>query len=162
MNNLASNHSIYKMTHHPQRDEENPEFLRIENVTFEHTGWYTCVAANSLGQANESAYLNVVDRLEDPVSIPLPAAHFVFHPTTIVFLSVFFFVSLIITICVWKKYSKTKKLQRQMERVNQWTKRVVVVQACIDNGNTGMSDSFVSLFQFVHIRSITQNPLLFL
>lgn len=48
-----------------------------------------------------------------------------------------------IIIFVWKKYTKTKKLQRQMERVNQWTKKVIVVQPCIDNTNPGISDSLV-------------------
>lgn len=116
--------------------------MKIENVTYDDAGWYTCIAANSLGSTNESAYLSVVDHL-DPVSVPVPPAH-VFHPMMLVFLSVFFFVALIVTICVWKKYTKTKKLQRQMERVNQWTKKVIVVQACIDNGSAGLSDSFVS------------------
>lgn len=133
-----------------QRDEENADILRIENVTYNDSGWYTCVAANSLGQTNESAYLNVVDHLEDPVSVPVHSNHQV-HVMMFVFLSVFFVVVLIITICVWKKYSKTKKLQRQMERVNQWTKKVIVVQACIDNGSPGMTESFVSFFPFIGI-----------
>lgn len=125
-----------------QRDEEFPEILRIENVTFDDAGWYTCIAANSLGSTNESAYLHVVDHL-DPEILPVQPAH-VFHPTMLAILSVFVFVIVISTVCVWKKYTKTKKLQRQMERVNQWTKRVVVVQACIDNGSAGHSESFVS------------------
>jgi hypothetical protein len=57
----------------------------------------------------------------------------------------FFLFALVIIIFVWKKYTKTKKLQRQMERVNQWTKKVIVVQPCIDNTNPGISDSLVRI-----------------
>lgn len=38
--------------------------LEIANVTHEDEGWYTCVAANTLGQSYASAYLKVVDELE--------------------------------------------------------------------------------------------------
>lgn len=31
-----------------------------------------------------------------------------------------------------------------MERVNQWTKKVIVVQPSLDNGNSGLSDTLVS------------------
>lgn len=44
-----------------QTDEDNPEELTIRNVTHEHEGWYTCIAANSLGTSNANAYLHVID-----------------------------------------------------------------------------------------------------
>lgn len=34
----------------------------LENVTYADEGWYTCIAANSLGHTVGSAYLRVVDR----------------------------------------------------------------------------------------------------
>jgi fibroblast growth factor receptor 2 len=120
--------------------------LKIENVTFSDAGWYTCIAANTLGTTNESAYLHVVDQLPDDIErIPVNNPHL---KTMLTFLSVFVVLSFIIVIVVWKKYSKTKKLQRQIERVNQYTKRVIVVQAAIDNGSTGISESLVSSIDF--------------
>lgn len=38
-----------------------PEILEIRNVTYEDEGWYTCLAANSLGHSFASAYLKVVN-----------------------------------------------------------------------------------------------------
>ena len=44
-----------------QPDEEEGDKLRIENVAHEDEGWYTCIAANSLGTTTAKAYLQVVD-----------------------------------------------------------------------------------------------------
>lgn len=44
-----------------QTDPEKNEELKLENVTHSDEGWYTCVAANSLGTTAASAYLQVVD-----------------------------------------------------------------------------------------------------
>lgn len=44
-----------------QADIDDPELLRIENVTHEDEGWYTCFAVNTLGSTHESAYLHVLD-----------------------------------------------------------------------------------------------------
>jgi fibroblast growth factor receptor 2 len=128
-----------------QRDDENSEVLRLENVTFADEGWYTCVAANTLGESYASAYLHVVESLPaaDSTSIrPVPINDW--YGILVMCLMVSFVLALIIIIFVWKKYTKTKKLQRQMERVNQWTKKVIVVQPCIDNGSPGISDSLVN------------------
>lgn len=48
-------------THNFQPDEEERDKLRIENITHADEGWYTCVAANSLGTTAAKAYLHVVD-----------------------------------------------------------------------------------------------------
>lgn len=42
-------------------DENSTEKLELENVTSSDEGWYTCVAANSLGVTTAHAYLQVVD-----------------------------------------------------------------------------------------------------
>lgn len=107
-------------------------------------GWYTCVAANSLGSTSESAYLQVVPfyPLDESVS-RAPAKNNDLYGWLVSFLMVFFVVALVVIMQVWKKYTKTKKLQRQMERVNQWTKKVIVVQPCVDNGTTGISETLV-------------------
>lgn len=114
-------------------------------MTFADEGWYTCVAANSLGTTSASAYLHVVDFFPPDESVlKTPTKNNDWYGYIVVFLMVFFVVALGIIMIVWKKYTKTKKLQRQMERVNQWTKKVIVVQPCTDNGTSGLSDTLVS------------------
>lgn len=44
-----------------QTDPDNPEELILKNVTHSDEGWYTCIAANSLGTTAAKAYLKVVD-----------------------------------------------------------------------------------------------------
>eukprot|EP00106_Octopus_bimaculoides_P002097 XP_014769539.1 PREDICTED: fibroblast growth factor receptor 2-like [Octopus bimaculoides] len=39
----------------------NPEVLYLPNVTYEDSGWYTCVASNSIGVRYRSAWLTVVE-----------------------------------------------------------------------------------------------------
>ena len=119
-------------------------------MTDEDEGWYTCVAANSLGSTAESAYLEVVSFFPPDESVlKAPAKNNDLYGYLVTFLMVFFVVALLIIMYVWQKYTKTKKLQRQMERVNQWTKKVIVVQPCVDNGTTGISETLVSIYKFL-------------
>ncbi|KAI4479638.1 hypothetical protein M0804_011035 [Polistes exclamans] len=43
---------------------ENPEELKLYNVTEKDEGWYTCIAQNTLGETFSSAYLRVVENKE--------------------------------------------------------------------------------------------------
>lgn len=43
---------------------ENPEVLKLYNVTEKDEGWYTCIAQNTLGETFSSAYLRVVENEE--------------------------------------------------------------------------------------------------
>jgi predicted negative regulator of RcsB-dependent stress response len=103
------------------------------------------VAANSLGSTSASAYLNVVDKFPDENPIITSVKPNDWYGYLVICLMVFFVLALGIMIIGWKKYTKTKKIQRQMERVNQWTKKVIVVQPCVDNGNPAISDTLVSI-----------------
>ncbi|KAF3420845.1 hypothetical protein E2986_02606 [Frieseomelitta varia] len=40
---------------------ENPEVLKLYNVTEKDEGWYSCIAQNALGETFSSAYLRVVE-----------------------------------------------------------------------------------------------------
>ncbi|KAF5290541.1 hypothetical protein FQR65_LT11555 [Abscondita terminalis] len=42
-------------------NELNPQILELNNVTYADEGWYTCVAANTIGTTSTSSYLKVVD-----------------------------------------------------------------------------------------------------
>lgn len=114
-------------------------------MSYADEGWYTCVAANSLGSTSASAYLHVVESLESLDVTKTKSRNNDWYGYLVTFLTIFFFVALGIIIFVWKKYTKTKKLQRQMERVNQWTKKVIVVQPCIDSGSPGLSETLVNI-----------------
>jgi Immunoglobulin I-set domain len=52
-----------------QRDEDNPDILKLSNVTIEDEGWYTCMAANSLGLSMASGYLQVLEGNFNTVSV---------------------------------------------------------------------------------------------
>jgi hypothetical protein len=47
---------------------ENPEELKLYNVTEKDEGWYTCIAQNTLGETFSSAYLRVVESESYPSS----------------------------------------------------------------------------------------------
>ncbi|XP_046633062.1 fibroblast growth factor receptor 4-like isoform X1 [Daphnia pulicaria] len=64
----------YRRIYPTQLDEDGEvnndhQVLRLENVTKEDAGWYTCMAGNSLGMSYRSAWLTVVDPEEESPSI---------------------------------------------------------------------------------------------
>ncbi|XP_038122528.1 fibroblast growth factor receptor homolog 1 isoform X1 [Culex quinquefasciatus] len=127
-----------------ERDADNPEVLTLYNVTHEDEGWYTCVAANTLGSSLEKAYLRVVDELPED---DIPTAHPVRHHSTLItvmtmVLSGCFMVLAIIVVIVCKKLKREKMKHRAMEHVNQWTKKVIVLkQPPVENSIPGVTDA---------------------
>lgn len=121
--------------------------LTLYNVTHEDEGWYTCVAANTLGSSLEKAYLRVVDELPED---DIPTAHPVRHHSTLItvmtmVLSGCFMVLAIIVVIVCKKLKREKMKHRAMEHVNQWTKKVIVLkQPPVENSIPGVTDAMVS------------------
>ncbi|KAK7073865.1 hypothetical protein SK128_023184, partial [Halocaridina rubra] len=105
---------------------EDPQVLVLTNVTEEDAGWYTCIAANSLGTSMSTAYLNVTEAeplVADAESqiVPVMGA---------VLLISMFAVGLGAT-CVWKKWQKEKRRATELERAKevitqQWIKKVIV------------------------------------
>ncbi|XP_049547802.1 fibroblast growth factor receptor homolog 1-like isoform X1 [Anopheles darlingi] len=127
-----------------ERDSDNPEELRLVNVTHADEGWYTCVAANSLGASYDSAYLRVVDELPPDDT---PTAHPVRTHSVLITVMTFvlcgcFMVLAIVVIVVCKKLKREKMKHRAMEHVNQWTKKVIVLkQAAVEGSIPGMTDA---------------------
>uniref|UniRef100_A0A182F986 receptor protein-tyrosine kinase n=1 Tax=Anopheles albimanus TaxID=7167 RepID=A0A182F986_ANOAL len=127
-----------------KRDPDNPEVLTLTNVTHADEGWYTCVAANSLGASYDSAYLRVVDELPPDDT---PTAHPVRTHSVLITVMTFvlcgcFMVLAIVVIVVCKKLKREKMKHRAMEHVNQWTKKVIVLkQAAVEGSIPGMTDA---------------------
>ncbi|XP_068085907.1 fibroblast growth factor receptor 3 [Anabrus simplex] len=115
-------------------DDSNPEILQIHNVTYEDDGWYTCIAANSLGTTYASAYLHVVDAFEDEdntIRSPLKPQSLLVN-TLVGVLCLTLLVGMVIMISIFRrlKREKMKKLQAietaRAAVVTQWTKKVIV------------------------------------
>ncbi|KAL4112399.1 hypothetical protein QTP88_016198 [Uroleucon formosanum] len=110
--------------------EGNPELLQLSNVTHLDEGWYTCVAGNSLGMSYASAYLKVVDELEDPIKIKA----FQLQTYQLAALGISFvlviFVCVIMLVCSQRKREKLKELvARESARnamITQWTKKIII------------------------------------
>ena len=60
-------------------------------------------------------------------------------------LGTLFLLAILVMFLTFKKLKQEKMKHRAMERVNQWTKRVIVVQPSVDNMLPGLSESLVCL-----------------
>lgn len=59
-------------------------------------------------------------------------------------MGVFFIIASILVYCTFKKLRREKKKHRAMERVNQWTKKVIIMKPTIDNTVPGIAETLVS------------------
>ncbi|XP_043248037.1 fibroblast growth factor receptor homolog 1-like isoform X2 [Colletes gigas] len=109
---------------------QNPEVLKLYNVTERDEGWYTCIAQNTLGETFSSAYLRVVESLDDRV--PIPAKPQILVNVLAAVLFIFFAVGVVVVIYIFHrlKREKMKKLlaieTARAAVVTQWTKKVIV------------------------------------
>ncbi|GIY61965.1 fibroblast growth factor receptor 3 [Caerostris extrusa] len=57
-----SEYFVPKVKYVESNDPNNtdPTFLVLRNVSFEDSGWYGCMASNTLGNSTQNAYLNVI------------------------------------------------------------------------------------------------------
>uniref|UniRef100_V9IKL6 receptor protein-tyrosine kinase n=1 Tax=Apis cerana TaxID=7461 RepID=V9IKL6_APICE len=79
---------------------ENPEVLKLYNVTEKDEGWYTCIAQNALGETFSSAYLRIVESLEDP-GIPITAKPQILVNVLAAVLFIFFAVGVVVVIYIF-------------------------------------------------------------
>ncbi|XP_050546487.1 fibroblast growth factor receptor homolog 1-like isoform X2 [Daktulosphaira vitifoliae] len=112
-------------------EEGYPEILQLFNVTHLDEGWYTCVAGNSLGITYASAYLKVVDELEEaPVKVQALQIH-TYHLASLG-VGFLFVISVCIAllVCSQRKREKLKELvARESARnamITQWTKKIII------------------------------------
>ncbi|MPC08585.1 Fibroblast growth factor receptor 4 [Portunus trituberculatus] len=95
---------------------EDPQVLILSNVTERDAGWYTCIAANSLGTSFSTAYLSVIDaepKMHDP-------EYHAIMVLTVVLLSVMIIGSIVASF-VWKKWQKEKRRAIELERAKAIT-----------------------------------------
>ncbi|XP_012526054.2 fibroblast growth factor receptor homolog 1 [Monomorium pharaonis] len=112
-------------------DSENPEELTLYNVTEKDEGWYTCIAQNTLGETFSSAYLRVVETLDEQKVLLTAKPHILVNVLAAI-LCLFFAVGVVVVIYIFHrlKREKMKKLlaieTARAAFVTQWTKKVIV------------------------------------
>ncbi|XP_076261821.1 fibroblast growth factor receptor homolog 1-like isoform X2 [Rhynchophorus ferrugineus] len=114
---------------------ETPDVLELHNVTYDHEGWYACIAANSLGQTVSKAYLTVVDTLPDPKHVNVKTI-------SIIGIVIFIVLLLFLAICLYYRHKIKREKREKMIAVEtaraaiitQWTKKVIIEK------NTNASD----------------------
>lgn len=125
----SKNRSIIKT------DPDMTNVLKLENVTHEDEGWYTCIAANSLGQTTSTAYLTVVDEIleKDMMPISSPIRNNGLWVTIVCVVTILLFlVASTFIVYVLRKLKHEKLLKHRMETVHQWTKKVIIYKPSAD------------------------------
>lgn len=117
-------------------DPDEPNILRLKNVTHADEGWYTCVAANTLGEAVKSGYLHVVDKLPSREVYMLWRAHPVWMTVAAIVIVLLFLFGSIFIIYVLRKLKHEKLLKHRIETVHQWTKKVIIYKPSSSEGSS--------------------------
>ncbi|XP_042657415.1 fibroblast growth factor receptor 1 isoform X3 [Tyto alba] len=86
--------------------DKEMEVLHLRNVSFEDAGEYTCLAGNSIGISHHSAWLTVLEAIEDtPAMMTSPV-----YLEIIIYCTGAFLIScMVVTVIVYKMKSTTKK-----------------------------------------------------
>ncbi|TMW51571.1 hypothetical protein DOY81_003358 [Sarcophaga bullata] len=116
------------------RDPDKPNILNFTKVSHEDEGWYTCVAASSLGQTVASAYLKVVDKL--PSREGLQRGHPVTITAVAIVVVLLFLLGTIFVIYVMRNLKHEKLLKQRIETVHQWTKKVIIYKPPPSEGSS--------------------------
>ncbi|XP_029669141.1 fibroblast growth factor receptor homolog 1-like isoform X2 [Formica exsecta] len=129
-------------------ETENPEELKLYNVTEKDEGWYTCIAQNNLGETFSSAYLRVVKTLDEQ-RIPLTARPQILVNVLAAILCLFFALGVIVVIYIFHrlKREKMKKLlaieTARAAVVTQWTKKVIVEKQKLVNAQNAIEEELL-------------------
>ncbi|XP_025901646.1 fibroblast growth factor receptor 1 isoform X4 [Nothoprocta perdicaria] len=86
--------------------DKEMEVLHLRNVSFEDAGEYTCLAGNSIGISHHSAWLTVLEAIEDaPAMMTSPL-----YLEIIIYCTGAFLIScMVVTVIIYKMKSGTKK-----------------------------------------------------
>ncbi|KAL0134594.1 hypothetical protein PUN28_001414 [Cardiocondyla obscurior] len=127
---------------------ENPEELKLYNVTEKDEGWYTCIAQNTLGETFSSAYLRVVETLDEQ-RVPLTARPQILLNVLMAILCLLFAVGAVVVIYTFHrlKREKMKKLlaleTARAAVVTQWTKKVIVEKQKLVNAQNVIEEELL-------------------
>ncbi|XP_050732981.1 fibroblast growth factor receptor 4-like isoform X2 [Eriocheir sinensis] len=128
---------------------EDPQVLVLMNVTEKDAGWYTCIAANSLGTSFSTAYLSVTDA--EPILLDAE------YHAIMVLTGVLFAVLLIggiVASFVWKGWQKEKRRASELERAKaitqHWIKKVIVEH---QNSDASQEPLLVPTIKIEHCQS---------
>ncbi|NXH11611.1 FGFR1 factor, partial [Bucco capensis] len=86
--------------------DKEMEVLHLRNVSFEDAGEYTCLAGNSIGISHHSAWLTVLEAIEDtPAMMTSP----LYLEIIIYCIGAFLISCMVVTVIIYKMKSTTKK-----------------------------------------------------
>ncbi|NWU63131.1 FGFR1 factor, partial [Pterocles burchelli] len=86
--------------------DKEMEVLHLRNVSFEDAGEYTCLAGNSIGISHHSAWLTVLEAIEDtPAMMTSP----LYLEIIIYCTGAFLICCMVVTVVIYKMKSTTKK-----------------------------------------------------
>uniref|UniRef100_A0A8D8VDX5 receptor protein-tyrosine kinase n=1 Tax=Cacopsylla melanoneura TaxID=428564 RepID=A0A8D8VDX5_9HEMI len=132
-NNASNSASYSNLTKHTvEEGGDNSEVLELYNVTHEDEGWYTCIAGNSLGVTDASAYLHVVDELEDEMMTMVSTSQAPVITILVGVLCATFFLGVCIVLNVFRRLKREKlKKMLAIETAKaaigaQWTKKIII------------------------------------
>ncbi|XP_005177245.1 fibroblast growth factor receptor homolog 1 [Musca domestica] len=114
--------------------QDKSNILNFSRVTHDDEGWYSCVAATSLGLTVASAYLKVVDKL--PLRDGLQRSHPAWITTVGAVVVLLFLLGTVFIIYVLRNLKQEKLLKQRIETVHQWTKKVIIYKPPPSDGST--------------------------
>lgn len=136
---------------------DTPHILELNNVSYSQEGWYTCVAANSLGTTNASLYLHVVNHLPFMNLSDLLGTHpYGFAMTAIMILLIFLLGSAFI-VYMLRRLRREKLLKHRIETVHQWTKKVIIYKPASLEGSTFAGDLQIPVIKIEKQRTTFSN-----
>lgn len=136
---------------------DTPHILELNNVSYSQEGWYTCIAASSLGTTNASLYLHVVNHLPFMHLGDLLGTHpYGFAMTAIMILLIFLLGSAFI-VYMLRRLRREKLLKHRIETVHQWTKKVIIYKPASLEGSTFAGDLQIPVIKIEKQRTTFSN-----
>ncbi|EDW81025.2 uncharacterized protein Dwil_GK11836 [Drosophila willistoni] len=104
---------------------EDMDSLEFVNVTQDKEGWYTCIESNSLGQSGSKAYLRVMSSLQ-LLEAGMGTGQAVLMIIVVAGIAILIFLWIFFVLYAMRKMKHDKLLKQRIERVHQWTKKVII------------------------------------
>lgn len=136
---------------------DTPHILELNNVSYSQEGWYTCIAASSLGTTNASLYMHVVNHLPFMHLGELLGTHpYGFAMTAVMILLIFLLGSAFI-VYMLRRLRREKLLKHRIETVHQWTKKVIIYKPASLEGSGFAGDLQIPVIKIEKQRTTFSN-----